>query len=206
MCARRSSPETSYVIVLLNSVHDDHILHQSHTILINLNHECIGTSLPCRCRIRRAFGPFGFAPNPRDFAIELFSRHVESWSIFQDACWVRPQRIAPIDRALLIVYSSAILCIGGPALVIYVSPTEEELFKACASPSQSHLIAMLTPSSGSIQNYRSETLNREDKGRKTSTTSLSNLRNTQNPISRSGLLPQKMRPVPEPKVLKSSKE
>ena len=28
--------------------------------------------------------------------------------------------------------SGAILCIGGPALVIWVSPTEEELFKARA--------------------------------------------------------------------------
>lgn len=28
--------------------------------------------------------------------------------------------------------SAAVLCIGGPALVYYVSPTEEEIFKVCS--------------------------------------------------------------------------
>lgn len=48
--------------------------------------------------------------------------------VWQDGCSVSPLSQNSPSVGLISFYSGAICCIGGPALVIWVSPTEEELF------------------------------------------------------------------------------
>ncbi len=46
-------------------------------------------------------------------------------------CWPR-KRIAHLHSPYILTKrSGVVMCVGGPALVYWVSPTEEELFKAC---------------------------------------------------------------------------
>lgn len=45
----------------------------------------------------------------------------------EDDCRVRKRTIRPTSLRL-IIHSGGICCIGGPALIYYVTPTEEELF------------------------------------------------------------------------------
>ena len=60
--------------------------------------------------------------------------HVASWTLPQDACRVSFRApylfgIGSKDWVDLTIARGVVLCIGGPALVYYVTPTEEELFK-----------------------------------------------------------------------------
>jgi hypothetical protein len=48
------------------------------------------------------------------------------------------------------------MCVGGPALVYYVQPTEEELFKVNHQPTQSLRSYVLTQPSATIRNSKND--------------------------------------------------
>ena len=52
----------------------------------------------------------------------------------QDGSRVRTQHSSHCLLSALMAPSGGVMCIGGPALVWYVTPTEEELFKVSYHP------------------------------------------------------------------------
>ncbi len=126
------------------------------------------------------------------WSISYISHHVESGIVVQDAGRVRALPNRSKGSCILTKPSGVVMCVGGPALVYWVSPTEEELFKAC----QISILDMkipLTTGSATTQNYKNGLLRTGSKSSKTLTTSSTSSRNTQSPTSQSGRQPLKTR-------------
>ena len=75
---------------------------------------------------------------------------------------------------LLILSSGGVMCIGGPALIYYVTPTEEELFKA--NPAYRPFVTMSTnpKTSGTTLNFKNGRWRTGGADRKNLTISLEN--------------------------------
>ena len=107
---------------------------------------------------------------------------------FGSRCFLRKgtAQLLSYSRCHVTIASGVIMCVGGPALVYWVSPTEEELFKECRLKIATYKYHALILSRNTIQICRGDRWRTENRNNKTLTTSLPSSRNTPSPINQYG--------------------
>lgn len=88
----------------------------------------------------------------------------------QDAGCVSHPRTSRLKAIVSLASSGGIMCIGGPALIYYVTPTEEELFKVSSLLFAPVVVTDLS-TSATTPNYSDDLSKTVKESKRTSTTS-----------------------------------